>query len=162
MDCIQCGEELTAYLDGELNAADTERVRSHLRTCVPCSEELRSLQEVGDFVESHSRTLDPRPESWNMVRARIYQDAPETAPRVWLVRRWRPVMATAGLLAALAMGYVQYTHIQQQSLDRYISQYIREREARQMQSQNDNPYAYNPFIEIHATAAENPFRSEDR
>jgi anti-sigma factor RsiW len=162
MDCTQCAEELTAFLDGELSAADAERIKSHLRTCIPCSEEARSLQEVGDFVESNSRVLDPRPESWNMVRARIYRETPESDSRGWAIHRWRFAMAALALLAALVIGYQQYTGVQQRNLDRYISQYVRERESRRTQAQNDGPDTYNPFMEVKVTVSENPFRSEDR
>ena len=162
MDCKQCAEELTAFLDGELSTANSERVKSHLRTCIPCSEEVRSLQEVGDFVESNSRVLDPRPESWNMVRARIYQEIPESSSRDWMSQRWRFAIAALAVLAAFVIGYGQYIHIQQRNLDRYISQYVRERETHRTQAQNDNPETYNPFIEVKAPVSENPFRSEDR
>ena len=48
MDCKQHAEDLTAFLDGELSDAESGRMRSHLGTCVSCSEELRSLRETAD------------------------------------------------------------------------------------------------------------------
>jgi len=161
MDCKQCADELTAYLDGELNTTDSDRVKAHLKTCIPCFEEMRSLEDIGNFVETHNRVLEPPPRAWNMVRARIYQEAPEPVSRGWLARRWRFALAAFVLLAAFVIGYEQYLHVQKSNLDRYISQYVRERESPGIQSQVSNPDGYNPFIEVKAAASENPFRSED-
>ena len=66
MDCKQCTEDLTAYLDGELSPADSAQVQSHLAACASCADELRSFQEAADFVESHKREL--KPASWIMER----------------------------------------------------------------------------------------------
>jgi hypothetical protein len=57
----------------------------------------------------------------------------------------------------LALGYMQYQQIQRQSLDRYITQYIQQRES-QIRVQAEN----NPFMEANSVFDGNPFRSEDR
>jgi hypothetical protein len=141
--------------------------------CASCSDELRSLKEAADFIESHRSDLEPRPESWNLVRARMASADSRFFPPLQLLApsRWRIAAAALALIAALALGYQQYQQFQRRSLDQYISQYIREREAhRQPQSilggpetnpQIQIPYADNPFIEVKATLADNPFRSED-
>ena len=171
MDCKQCAEDLTAFLDDELSAADSERVRSHLASCASCAYEWRSLKEASDFIESHNRALEPRTESWKLVRARV--STADSYPRFrWLVpSRWRIALAALAISAACAVGYLQYQSIQRKSLDQYISQYIQDRQGR-MQTlspvtdtenpQIDVPYANNPFIEVTDTVVDNPFRSEDR
>jgi len=45
------GERLSAYLDGELPAAEREQVESHLRECGPCARWLEELQAVDDFAQ---------------------------------------------------------------------------------------------------------------
>ena len=172
MDCKQCAEELTAFLDGELSKADSERVKFHLGACVSCSEELRSLQETTQFVESHNRNLEPGAASWNLVRARIA--APDIASPVgfWALNRRRLALATLAIMAAFAAGYMQYEQIQRKNLDKYITEYVQQRDAQlkaqpanawgDINSPTENPYADNPFIEIKANTADNPFRSEDR
>ena len=171
MDCKRCAEDLTAYLDGELSPADSERVRSHLEFCGSCSDELRSLREAADFLGSHTRELEPRAGSWNMVRARITSENIPSPSRFWVPNRWRLGLATLAIIAAFAFGYTQYQQYQRKNLEGYIYQYMQEREAwikahtvltgAGVNSQVENPYAGNPFIEIKATVADNPFRSED-
>ena len=172
MDCKQCTEDITAFLDGELSAAESELVRSHLSICASCAEELRSLREAADFIESHKRELEPRAGSWNLVRARISTADSPSLLRFFAPNRWRVALASLVLIAALALGYQQYQQIQKRSLDQYISQYVRDREARRQQQnilsaseaspKMETPYADNPFIEIRATSTDNPFQSEDR
>jgi anti-sigma factor RsiW len=173
MDCKQCAEDMTAYLDGELDSAGSKQVQAHLAACVPCAEELRTLRETAEFVESHNRALELRSGSWNMVRARITADAVAHPSGFWqLYRRWVAV-AAAVLLTAMALGYMQYQQqTQRKNLDRYMSEYVHQREV-QIKAQpvlagtgiispGENPYADNPFVEIKANVADNPFRSEDR
>jgi hypothetical protein len=78
------------------------------------------------------------------------------------------------VIAAFALGYIQYQQVQRKNLDTYISRYMLERETwiktqshmvvtgTEANAQVENPYAGNPFLEIKATAADNPFQSEDR
>jgi anti-sigma factor RsiW len=171
MDCKQCAEDLTAFLDEELSAADSERVRSHLAICVTCADEWRSLKEASDFIESHKNELEPGPESWNMVRARISTVDSHPSFRFFAPRRWRVALAALAIAAACTVGYLQYQSIQRRSLSQYMSQYIQDRERRRQTPsiladaenlQIEVPYADNPFIEVTDTLGDNPFRSEDR
>jgi len=164
MDCAQYAENMTAYLDGELCAADAEQMRLHLSSCAFCAGELGSLQEAADFIESHRKELEPRLESWNLVRARISQA--DSFSRFRSVR-WRVALAALAIPAAFALGYLQYHQIQRTALDTFISEYQREREARGQErsilvNKIEIPYANNPFIEVKANVVDNPFRSEDR
>ena len=168
MDCKQCAEDLTAFLDGELSAADSERVRSHLGSCPSCSHELGSLQETANFVETHTRTLELRPGSWNLVRARITTENAPAPSRFWIPNRWRLAMGALALAAVFGLGYLQYQRIQERNLDLYISNYIEQRETQMEAPQvmfsgtEENPYGNNPFVEIKASFNGNPFRSEGR
>jgi anti-sigma factor RsiW len=155
MDCTQCAEALTAFLDGELSRPDSEGIRTHLQSCPSCAAELQGLREAAEFVASHHRELEPGPESWNLVRARIHQKAPPS--RFGLIRRWQIAAATAAVLAAFALLYLQQQQTRTQNLNRYIAQYVQQREA-QIRSRAE----MNPFMEISSTFNANPFRSEDR
>jgi len=172
MDCRECSDQLTAFLDEEIGTQEAEQIRSHLSVCKSCTDEWLSLQESKELIESHVHELEPRPEAWNLVRAQISLNT--TASSRLFTVRWRVAMATLALIAATGLGYVQYQQIQKRTLDKYVSQYIQEREARwkarpvlaDTQPGTDfdetNPYADNPFLEIKATVSDNPFRSEDQ
>jgi hypothetical protein len=172
MDCKRCTEDLTAYLDGELSSPDSAQVRSHLDACAACSEELRTLQKAGAFLASRTQELDLRPGSWNRVRAQI---SVQQSPSFWNIFspiRWRPAVAALTCLVLLAFGYMWYRQAQQRSLDAYIAQYEKAREAgrsfRRVLANVDSGFATdnraidNPFIEAKVSLDLNPFRSEDR
>jgi hypothetical protein len=170
MDCKQCGENLTAFLDGELRSSDSTQLCLHLNLCPSCADELRTLKESADFITSHCRHLDPHPESWNMVRARLSAVDSTDRFRFFAPNRWRIAVVWMAIVAAMGIGYGQYRQYQSQNLKDYMTQYIQDREARspfQSVKWNANadfrteaPYADNPFVEIISAATENPFSSE--
>ncbi len=163
MDCKQYSENLTAFLDGELSPSDTKEIQSHLLACASCSEELRSLRSAADFIESHHRNLIPQPGSWNLVRARITETNAAREPHISIFHRFRWAMVMMALVAIFAFGYTQYQQTQRRSLDRYISQYMLQRESQiDRQSPAVDPYEGNPFMEAKATVIGNPFLSEER
>ena len=160
MDCRECTDNLTAYLDGELKAADSAQIRSHLESCVSCGDELRSHEEAADFVQSHARDLEVRPESWNAIYDRIHAERPASQFGL-LLPKWSRLLATTAMVAAFAVGYLWYQHDQKKSLDDYISQYVKSREA-EFQLQTMNSFIPNPFTEAKPASDTNPFRLEDR
>jgi anti-sigma factor RsiW len=163
MDCKQCSENLTAFLDGELSSADSGRIESHIRICPACSEELQSLREAAEFLESHHRDLLPSPGSWSLVRARINETGPVPFPRASIFNRFRWAMVVLAVVAILAFGYTEYQHIEERNFERYIAQYMQKRETQIIrQATTKNPYESNPFLEVQATVIENPFLSEGR
>jgi anti-sigma factor RsiW len=172
MDCKECTDQLTAFLDAEVSAREEEQIKSHLNACKSCADEWTSLRDSKEFIESHIHDLEARPEAWNLVRARLPESAaPPATFHLFALKRWRIALATTALaLAASGVGYLQYQQIQRKALDKYISRYIQEREARSQAKpilanadfDQASPYANNPFLEIKASASDNPFRSEDR
>ncbi|MEW6243293.1 MAG: DUF4349 domain-containing protein [Bacillota bacterium] len=46
MNCSECMESLSPYIDGELTEAESERVDEHLSSCAKCRAELEALKEV--------------------------------------------------------------------------------------------------------------------
>jgi anti-sigma factor RsiW len=173
MDCRECAENLTAYLDGELSAAESERVRSHLFACASCAGEMDELRETARFIRTHRGDLEVRPEIWHSIRARI--SAPAKAPlpfRFPVPGRWRAAMAAVAASAVFVFGYMQYQHVQRRSLELYISRYMQERQAHRpspavfmdfragLHGGDSRPY--NPFADSMDRVTDNPFRLEDR
>ena len=160
MDCRKCTDNLTAYLDGELSPADSAQLHSHLETCVFCTAELRSFEEAANFVQTHTRDLEIRPESWNVIYDRIHT-ARLASPFGVLLPKWSQTLAATAILAAFGLGYLWYQHDQKKSLDNYISQYVKSREA-EFRLQAMNAFLPNPFTEAKPAPEKNPFRLEDR
>lgn len=173
MDCARCAEDLTAFLDDELNTAESDQIRSHLSECAACAGELRSLQEAADFVRSHERNLEVRPETWRLIQARI-SARPESKSLFDFLApyRWRLATAAIVIVAAAALGVFEYRQVQRRNLDRYISQYVQSRQVHRpsppvfadfdISPINGDSHPYNPFAELKDTLTENPFRLEDR
>ncbi len=181
MNCESCAEDLTAYIDGELSETKARDVRTHLDRCGACRDEHRSLELSARFVETHARELQMRPESWNLVRARIAA-LPAPAPGLfqWLTSNlWWSSAVTALATAALALGFWGYMHHieSQRDLTHYMSEYIQAREE-QEQTHRITPlesdssaadagvlhpeYVNNPFVTVRSSADMNPFRSEEQ
>jgi len=67
------GDRLSAFLDGELSAAERAEVQGHLRECAACTRELEELGAVDAFarelpVEAPAGYFDELP---GRVRARV-------------------------------------------------------------------------------------------
>jgi hypothetical protein len=183
MDCRLCSEELTAYLDGELPRPAAERIRRHLEECPPCQDELQALRGAAAFVESHARDVEPVPEIWNNLRARIAA-MPAPAGRsgffqFLVVNRWAAMAATLAATAVLALGLWGYLAHQasQRALESYMNDYLVMRsvterlhavEARQWRHLRSEagvawtPVSENPFVDQRPVTLANPFVSEVR
>jgi hypothetical protein len=160
MECTQCIENLTAYLDGELTSAESEEIMSHLQTCDSCSAEVGSFQKAADLVALNTGVLETRPGSWEAVRDRI-NTGPFFARFGFFLPKWSLKLAALVVLAALSIGYAWYQNDQRRALDGYISQYVKSREAA-FHLQINNPFTVNPFSENKSGSDTNPFRSEAR
>ena len=184
MDCRECYNDLTAYIDGELADPTMERLKLHLDQCRPCFDEYRELNESKSFVGAHARVIEPVPEIWNNLRSRIAEmPAPNDSSgffRFLVVNRWVTAVSTLAatvLLAVGLLGYMQYQHSQQE-LEVYMEDYIQMRDIterlhilRTMESEAreakidgvDVNVSENPFAEvIPASFSGNPFRVEER
>jgi|WetSurMetagenome_2_1015567.scaffolds.fasta_scaffold179918_2 hypothetical protein len=172
MDCMRCTENLTAYLDGELSQVDSSLVRSHLEICESCAVELRSFEAASNFVASHASRLELRSQSWDAVCDRISAAGSRPPFAFLILKRWSSALATLAVVLAVAFGYLYYQQDQRKSLDEYISQYLKMREAGRtfglmtsssgLPLQSGNPVVNNPFIEVKPAFDANPFRLEDR
>jgi Putative zinc-finger len=118
-DCENIRESIGSWLDGELSAAESESVRSHLASCTDCGEAQRRLERMHLALKAALTSQSPQIEFtsfWRGVERRInekrtwYEDLLDgsrrlfTAPRVaWMVP------AVIGLLLVLiSMDYVPF------------------------------------------------------
>jgi anti-sigma factor RsiW len=172
MECQRCRENLTAYLDGELSGGESAEIKSHLDACTSCKDELSSLQKAADLIGSHIIELEPGLGSWARVQAKISDKRARSPFGFLALNRWRFAFAALVFMGTIALSYLWHQQVQQRSLDEYISQYVKTREAgehiRRLIGKarpgilDENFSADNPFIEVKATMDINPFRSEDR
>jgi Putative zinc-finger len=88
-------ERLSAFLDGELSAADRAQVESHLRECPACAHELEELAAVDAFarevpVQAPDGYFEALPAR---VRARVRRPSRIPRPALWAVAAAAAVMA---------------------------------------------------------------------
>jgi anti-sigma factor RsiW len=109
-DTIHLGQELSEYLDGDLDARARAAVETHLRDCAECTALLDELRAVS----MRARALEPEPPAadlWPGISARLdrRRGAILPLPR-WLeggAERWSftlPQLAAAALVIALISG----------------------------------------------------------
>ncbi|MGE5233319.1 MAG: anti-sigma factor family protein, partial [Acidobacteriota bacterium] len=96
-------EILSAYLDGQLSAAERGRVESHLQGCADCARRLAGLRSAIASLQSLDR-VEPPAELFAEVRRRAAQVAPESAggPLAWIAWPARHPGFAGASLAVLA------------------------------------------------------------
>ncbi len=172
MDCRNCQEDLTAYLDGELPDSTAGQIEVHVAECRECAGELRSLEEAGAFCTANAHEVEVDPEIWRSVRARIstleIRPAKRTRFELLFGRGWVAATATLAAIAVIALTFWTYRshQIDQQNLQQYMAHYLQTRE--QQEKAHSVPdlrdvypdYPDNPFMTVRATNIDNPFRPE--
>jgi hypothetical protein len=109
MNCDECQENLSLYLDGEIDDALAANIRAHLSTCMPCAKLCEDfsviLESCRDTVSSE--IVPPNPQAlWcrinNLIESEIKPEPPaEEPPKRWFARGWNLTFsqASAGVLA---------------------------------------------------------------
>lgn len=81
MDCHAAVERLYDYLDGELSAADAERVRGHLEVCAHCFQYFDFEAAFLRFLEARRRAEGAPPNLRRRILDQLLAD-PEDPPSV--------------------------------------------------------------------------------
>lgn len=93
-------EELSAYLDGELEGARRDRVEAHVEECAACREILGELRSVRQALRDIPRATAPR--SFAVREADVH---PEAAPRaVGALGRAAPLLSGVATAAVVVFG----------------------------------------------------------
>lgn len=177
MDCLECSNNLTAYLDRELLPHLEQEISSHLKTCVRCTKEFHELEAAAQFVEAHSHNLELSPDMWNNLRARVVpMPVPGQAGALSFLRaknRWLSAAAAIAAAILLAVGVSSYIdHLEEQrEIQQYMSDYISKREKEEqiarirsndLQSNETKATEFieleNPFGSTRSVSFQNPFR----
>ena len=108
MNCAQCEERLSDYLESALSAGDSGGVESHLQSCAACTELLAGMRDVLVW----ARTF-PVYEAPLWLPARIVANTPRVECESWrdtLRSAWswviEPRAAMAVFTATLVLGWL--------------------------------------------------------
>jgi hypothetical protein len=162
MDCRQCSNNLSAYLDGELLSSFEQEVVSHLQSCAACAQDLREMEAAAEFVDAHADDLELDPKLWNNLRTRV---APMPVPqqtglfsRLWARNRWLTATAAVAATAVLAFALFAYVdYLERQEIEKYMSDYILEREEEQVAERRTDAIRTNEAEETEFIEMANPF-----
>ena len=108
MDCLQCEERMSDYLENALGVAERGSVELHLGSCNACSELLAGMTEVLVWGKTYPIYETP---SW--LTTRILAQTPRVTRETWVdtlvaVGRWiiEPRTAMAVFTATLVLGWL--------------------------------------------------------
>jgi hypothetical protein len=180
MDCRKCHSDLTAYLDEELPGSEAVEMERHLEKCALCRQECEELRAAMHMITVHVHEIDPAPETWHQLRARLVEMPPPTGSfglfRFLILYRWVTAVGTVAatlLLAVGIWGFIDYRHSQSE-LQSYMNDYMQMRNINERlhilavtepASPIESTGAFtleNPFTEMRPVALTNPFRVEER
>jgi len=120
MDCEKIKELLSTYIDGELDAAGTEYVASHIAKCQHCEAEYKSLQNLRRLVQQYGTVPSP-PEMMDELRSRLAEESRKVSPLAARPKRrfhigmgWMGLAASFILLVAGGL-YLNIIHREQQT-----------------------------------------------
>ncbi|MGH7249247.1 MAG: anti-sigma factor family protein, partial [Pseudomonadota bacterium] len=101
MSCDEIRELLSAYIDGELDAARSLEVERHLEGCAACEAVSARLRDLGEAVRTHAPYYRAPASLRSRLRASVGVPAKEKAP----ARAWGRWAMAASLVIAVALGY---------------------------------------------------------
>jgi anti-sigma factor RsiW len=128
--CPDWLEEISAYLDGELAAAEEHRVHAHLRRCQACADHLVDLVPVVQALRALPPIV-PAHDPWLAIARELRQEPLFYRRRALLRlhRLPRPILGAAAAAAAAVVVSISYAGYQQATpppvadLDMYYHQH---------------------------------------
>lgn len=105
--CEEVRQQIEAFLDGELPAAATTQIRSHLDSCPACAAQVHLANEVQNELHALPELDTPAPVLQQILDQTTRTRRQESSRISWLDLWPRPAwaaLAAAGLVLALGLG----------------------------------------------------------
>lgn len=103
-------DTVSAFVDGELPAAEQETIRQHLTGCSSCGLRVLSATELKGATARAGRRFAPSPEALARLTAQLHQERAKSVPRVHSIRRYSWIGLAAALLLAVSLIGWQQIH----------------------------------------------------
>jgi hypothetical protein len=112
MNCIECQENISCYLDGELPEQDAASMRTHLSICAGCAKLCEDFSVIvascreatpSDIIPPNSQALWCRIN--NLIESEVKPEPPPEPQKGWLSRGWNLTFSQAGA-AVLAIAFL--------------------------------------------------------
>lgn len=155
-------ELISAYVDGQLDPAETRNVELHLNECGGCCAVLAEMQELTDLFKD-AEQFEPSPFLWTRIAAGFEQEKPSIPGRFAAamanLRRlaFRPGLAAGCFALLMIAGIAVYREVNPSVTDRAA---LAEIDKAYQILAVQYPDSYNPFVSASSPDLEaNPFRS---
>lgn len=140
MKCNQRKEDLSAYIDGELNFITGWKIKRHLRVCSGCRDEVEKMQKMRR-VSKILLTSHPQPNLYEKIEKKLperetspYEDSRVPSP---MRRMWNllpesgkiAIFATAALILFFTLVYPNLFSPSSVSIEHFEEEYLRSRES---------------------------------
>jgi hypothetical protein len=103
MLCLKYKRLLVPYMECELDERVRAKVERHVSRCARCAAELELIRSVSGAIKSAEMpAMEPAPDLWARVSARIEREATRPAPRPWI----RVTQAASACAAAVFVAVV--------------------------------------------------------
>jgi anti-sigma factor RsiW len=100
-------DNLSAYIDGELSAAQSQAVRQHLAECHDCALKVLSAMQLKAATALAGKRFAPSPEVLARLTAQVKQPPPRTARMLSFRTSMLAALAACMLLAVVLVGWQQ-------------------------------------------------------
>ena len=148
------GEQISAWLDGELDSSDSRDAEAHLRNCATCRavhEEMASITKLFHAAES----LEAPPYLWRRILEALeawIRHSTKPAVPYWSVLRSKALATAAGLVIIVggALGYYAYR-------TEYVPRKLALTKLDQVGKSLNTRFPDNPFRTSSAAHQPNPF-----
>ncbi|MCM3540780.1 anti-sigma factor [Priestia filamentosa] len=101
MECKNVSLFMHEYLDGDIEAADEQKLRKHLQECEECSEHFRELKRTIAFIQSTSHVSAPANFTEGVMK-RLPVERKRAKARRWL--QGHPLLTAAAVFFVLMLG----------------------------------------------------------
>ncbi|KAB2490069.1 anti-sigma factor family protein [Priestia endophytica] len=101
MECKNGSLFMHEYLDGDIEAADEQKLRKHLQECEECSEHFRELKRTIAFIQSTSHVSAPANFTEGVMK-RLPVERKRAKARRWL--QGHPLLTAAAVFFVLMLG----------------------------------------------------------
>lgn len=110
-DCEQLLSKLDEFVDGTLDEADVQAVRTHIETCDHCRNEIDLGVELRETTRALPKSIEPERDLWPEIAGGIedrrvirpsFERPVAASPRAWL----KIAAAAAVLIASVAIAYM--------------------------------------------------------
>lgn len=109
MDCTETQRLLHAYLDAELDMADTLEIEQHLQQCTACLESYNNYQALRTAIKTSSLYYQAPEKLQQGIRSSVLKS--NKAAFVSQIASWRGLSVAAALIFAILLSLWVFSHL---------------------------------------------------